>query len=475
MQAPGIQGTMESGGKSYNIFYRFLRLFTDIRPGEASTALLLTINVFFLMMAYYLIKPIRETLIIVGTDPQTKSYLGGAQAILLIFVIKAFSYLASKVPRHLLISWVTLFFISNLGLFYVFHLLNMPMATMGVIFFIWIGIFNIFVVAQFWGFANDIYIDETGKRLFPLIAFGQTAGPVFGATIASFIIKPLGKDFAYIMMLISAALLGVCILMTILIHKKEIKGIREKAAKAKKEVTAEDKLKEKALRRGGGFRLIFKSQYLLFYAFVILLLNFVNASGEFIWSDTLKRVASNAVKMGTAGGLDTAQLVAKISAGYQGLASIIALVLQLFIVSRIIKWIGVAGSLFILPFIALGGYGAITLGALSLVFIKWIKGMENGTDYSVMNTAKGALFLITSREEKYKGKAAADTFFYRGGDALAALTVFIGVNFLGFSIQSYAKLNVVVILVWILFCVLVIREYKKLKAKQVMAQAGQSS
>ena len=470
MKTPGLERPEGTGKKAFPVGYRLLRLFTDIRFGEAPTALLLTINIFFLMMAYYLIKPIRETLIIVGKDPQTKSYLSGAQAILLIFVIKAFSYLASKVPRHLLITWVTLFFISNLGLFYFFHLLNMPMGTMGIIFFIWIGIFNIFVVAQFWGFANDIYIEEIGKRLFPLVAFGQTAGAVFGTKIAGFIIKPLGENFAYIMMLITAALLGVCILMTIIIHKKEIKRIQEKAVKAEKKVFAEDKLKEKALKRGGGFHLIFKSQYLLFYAMVILLLNFVNASGEYIWSDTLNRVATKAVQMGTAGGLDRAQLVAKISADYQGLASIIALVIQLFLVSRILKWIGVTGALLILPFIALGGYGAITLGAISLLFIKWIKGAENGTDYSVMNTTKGALFLITSREEKYKGKAAADTFFYRGGDALAALAVFIGLNYLGFSIQSYARLNVAIILIWILFCFLVIREYKKIKAKQALTQ-----
>jgi AAA family ATP:ADP antiporter len=82
-----------------------------------------------------------------------------------------------------------------------------------------------------------------------------------------------------------------------------------------------------------------------------------------------------------------------------------------------------------------------------------------------MNTTKGALFLVTSREEKYKGKAAADTFFYRGGDAMAALTLFIGVNYLSLSLESFAKLNVAVTLIWILVGFLLIREYKKIKAK----------
>jgi AAA family ATP:ADP antiporter len=456
-----IQGT----GKKYNLFYRFLKLFTDIRPGEAPTAFLLTLNVFLLLLAYYLIKPVREALILVGKDPQTKAYLSGAQAILLIFVIKAFSRLSSKVPRHLFITWVTLFFISNLGLFYVFHLFGMPIGTMGIIFFIWTGIFNIFIVAQFWGFANDIYTDEAGKRLFPIVAFGQTLGAVFGTQIARLIIGPIGPNFAYVMMLLAAAALIICIALTIIVHKREIKRIRETTLRVDQKGAEEEKIKEKPLKKGGGFRLIFQSQYLLFYAFVILTLNFVNFTGEYIWGDVLTPAAHRAVQMGTAGGLDEAQFVAKVSADYQGLANIIALIIQLFLVSRIIKWVGVSGALLFLPFIALGGYGFVAFGAITLVLVKWIKGLENGTDYSLMNTTKGALFLITSREEKYKGKATADTFFYRGGDALGAVMVFIGYNFLRFKAESFARLNVAVILVWIFFCLLVIREYKKKKAK----------
>lgn len=465
---------MNNQEKRLGIVYKILRIFTEIRPGEVPTALLLTINIFLLLMAYYLIKPVREVLILVGKDPQTKSYLGGAQAILLIFVIKAFSYLASKFPRHLLITLVTLFFISNLGLFYVFHLFGMPMGTIGIIFFIWTGIFNIFIVAQFWGFANDIYTDEAGKRLFPLVAFGQTAGALFGAKIANLIIEPLGKDFAYIMMLMTAGLLGVSILMTLIIHKKEIKGMQVKTKGTEKEITQEEKMKEQPLKKVGGFRLIFKSQYLLFYALVILSLNFVNATGEYIWSDALTHTAKKAVQMGTAAGLSVEQFVGKVSADYQFIASLVALILQLFLVSRIFKWVGVSGALLFLPLIALGGYSSITFGVASLVLIKWVKGMENGTDYSIMNTTKGALFLITSREEKYKAKAAADTFFYRGGDALSSLTVFIGFKLLGFPLQSFAKLNVVVVLIWIFLCALVIREYKKLKAKMAIPAAGQT-
>ncbi len=466
--------TRGQGRERLRPIHRFLKIFTDLRPGEATTALLLTLNVFLLLLAYYLIKPVRETLILMGKDAQTKAYLGGAQAILLIFVIKGFSRLASKVPRHLLITWVTLFFISNLALFYVLHLLGMPKGTIGIIFFVWIGIFNIFTIAQFWGFANDIYSEEDGKRIFPMIAIGQTLGAVFGWRIADLVIGPFGRNFAYYMMLMSGGILVICIGLTFLIHKREIRRIEEKARSAPQKTAAQTSEIERPLKRGGGFSLIFQSRYLLFYALVILSLNFVNSTGEFIWSDVLKPTALKAVQTGSSGGLNADQLVAKISADYQGLASLIALIIQLFLVSRIIRWAGVGGALLFLPLIALGGYGFITFGA-SLVMVKWIKALENGTDYSLMNTTKGALFLITSREEKYKGKAAADTFFYRGGDALAAVMVFVGFNFLGFSAESFARLNVAVIVVWIFFCVLVIREYRRLRARAALSSPGPSA
>ena len=459
--------TMGTKTKSPGLAYRFLKIFTDIRPGEAITVFLLTLNIFLLLMAYYLIKPVREALVISSMGPLVRSYLAGAQAILLIFVIKGFSRLASKVPRQLLITWVTLFFISNLGLFYLFHVWGMPMGTMGIIFFIWVGIFNIMVIAQFWGFANDIYTEEAGKRLFPLVAFGQTAGALFGTRIAKLVIGPLGTDFAYIMMLMTAGLLGICIVLSIGIHKREIRQIRQRAFKVDPKILEEEKVKEQPLKKGGGFRLVLKSRYLLFYALLIFFLNYVNYTGENIWGLTVDKAATKAVQLGTTGGLDKTQFIGSVYSDYQFLYNLVALLVQLFLVSRIFKWFGITGALLIFPFIALGGYSLVGLGA-SLVLIKWVKGFENGVDYSLMNTTKGALFLVTSREEKYKAKAACDTFFYRGGDALAALTLFIGVTYLGFSVENFAQLNVGVVLIWIVFCFLVIREYKKLKAKSAL-------
>ncbi len=428
-----------------------LRLFTDVREGEAAQALLLTLLFFLLLLSYYLIKPVREALLLIDAGaPRMKSYLSGAQAVLFIFVIKAFSRLASRVARHRLIASVTSFFISNLAVFYILHAAGVPTKGLGIAFFIWIGIFNYLVVSQFWGFANDLYSEEAGKRLFPLIAFGATFGAVAGSWIAGRLAVPLG---IYGLMLLSAAFLGACIGLTLVIHRRDIRN-----------GGAAVRAREEPLKPGGGFRLVFRSRYLIIIALIIGLYNFVNATGEYIISDVATRRALEAVAAGTAGGLTMNEIIARFFAGYQSLANLIALLLQLFLVSRIFRWIGVGGALLVLPFLSLGGYGIISFGA-TLALVRWVKALENGADYSLMNTTKAALFLVTPREEKYKAKAAIDTFFVRGGDALAALAVFLGTTFLGLAIERYALLNVACVVVWIGLCLLAIREYNKKRTR----------
>ena len=450
-----------SDGAKYNLFYRILRLFTDIRQGEATKALLLALNSFLLLIAYYILKPLRDALLLVDKDsPAVKSYLSGAQAILFIFVIKGFSRLSSRVPRHILITWTTLFFISNIVIFYFLNLGGMPIKTMGIIFFIWIGVFNYFVVAQFWGFANDLYSNEVGKRIFPLIALGATSGAVVG-TRMKWLRDLVGESWEYKLMLISGVILLVCIGLSVLIHKREVRMSNKDKERELPEAREKINIQEQPLKAGGGFRLVFKSRYLLYIALMIGILNFVNATGEYIITDVQTKASLQAVQTV---GADMQESIHSAFMDYQFLTNMIALIIQLFFVSRIFRWVGVSGALLFLPLIALGGYALISFGA-TLVLVRWVKSLENGTDYSLQSTTKAALFLITPREEKYKAKVAIDTFFVRGGDTFSALTVLVGTQLLSATIEKYAFINVIGVGIWIAICFLVMKEYKKLKAK----------
>lgn len=441
-----------------SIFYRFLSIFTKIEACEVPVTLLLTLNIFLLLVAYYIIKPVRDALILVGEGAEMKSYLAGGQVILLIFVVKLYSRLASNVSRHKLIARTTLFFISHLVIFYILALAKVSIGTLGIIFFIWTGIFSLLVVAQFWAFANDIFTKEEGKRLFPLIAFGATFGAFSGSKIAGWIVEPLG---IYQMLLLAGGILGVGVLLSLFVHEIEVKRSWEKVVKISPRCTIEDLLHMQPLKKGGAFNLILKKHYFFYIALLILLINLVNTNGEYILAKVITQGAAEAFRSGTAGGLEMTQWIGKFYADFYSSVNLLSMLIQLFLVSRIFKWVGIKGALFFLPVIAFSGYMFISFGA-SLLLVKWVKTLENSTDYSLMNTTRYALFLIASREAKYKALTAVGTFFWRFGDVFSAMMVFLGTTYFAFNVESFAKLNVVLVGIWVTLCFLIIRERDKL-------------
>jgi ATP:ADP antiporter, AAA family len=178
-------------------------------------------------------------------------------------------------------------------------------------------------------------------------------------------------------------------------------------------------------------------------AVLLVLANIVNTIGEFILSRAAVEHAAAA-----ATDAERRELIKGFYASFYSWVNLIGFVAQAFLVSRLMVVAGVRTALLVLPTIALAGYGLIGLvGGLTL--IRAAKVVENATDYSLQNTVRHALFLPTSREAKYKAKAALDTFFVRAGDLIAALVVMIAVGRLGLSPAALAGVNVVLAVVWL--------------------------
>jgi AAA family ATP:ADP antiporter len=165
-----------------NWLERALSPFTDVRPGEGTTAVLMLVNIFALLICYSVIKTVREPLILLGGGAEVRSYAAAGQALLLIGMVPLYSWFANRVGRVRLLLGVTVFFIAGIELFAAAVTARIP--YVGVAFFIWVGIFNISLIAQFWSFANDIYSKEAGSRLFPIIVVGMTAGAPLGSLVA---------------------------------------------------------------------------------------------------------------------------------------------------------------------------------------------------------------------------------------------------------------------------------------------------
>src|SRR6187399_139455 len=174
--------TPSTSGRTASALDRVLSLVADVRPGEGVTALLMLVNIFLLLVCYSIIKTVREPLILLGGGAEVRSYAAAGQAILLMGFVPLYSWVASKARRMTLVVGATVFFIACIELFAAAVTARVPFV--GVAFFVWVGIFNISLVAQFWSFANDLYSKESGARLFPLIVIGMTAGAPIGSLAA---------------------------------------------------------------------------------------------------------------------------------------------------------------------------------------------------------------------------------------------------------------------------------------------------
>jgi AAA family ATP:ADP antiporter len=448
-----------SPGPKHHPLDRLLNLFTVVRDGESTSALLLTLNVFLLLAAYYMIKPVREALILsVQGGAEIKSYLAGGQAILLLLLVPAYGALADRLPRRKLLNAVTGFFVACLVAFF---LLTKANVQVGIPFFLWVGIFNLMIVAQFWSFANDLYTKDQGERLFPIVGFGASLGAAVGSVITRGLIPLIGVPQ---LLLVAGGSLVLAVTLSNLVDRRERRrceaGIparftTEKLPAATGEYQIQGPANQEMLTvsfsgtpgRKGTFRLVFASRYLLTIAVMILVLNWVNTTGEYILGKTVKHVAENAVAAGTAGGLSVEEYVGEFYSDLNFAVSVLGLVLQLFVVSRLLKYLSVRWAVLLAPLFSLGGYVAVALVPI-LAVVRWVKTTENATDYSLQNTLRNVLFLPTSREEKYKAKQAIDSFFVRFGDVLSAGLVYAGSTWLSLGVTGFARVNVVLALIW---------------------------
>jgi len=416
---------------------RLLLPFGDVRAGEGADVLLLTLGVFLLLLAYYVIKVVRETLILSEGGAELKSYISAGQALLLLFLVPAYSRFASRVNRERLMLGVTLFFVANLVVFIVLATARTP--GLHVAFFLWVGIFNLMVIAQFWSFANDVYTNEQGKRLFGIVGFGQTIGAILGGVVAHVLLGSLGVNA---LMLLAAAVLLLYALVTFGVGRR-----RNRSAVAVGAPTGDPG----ALDRRGGFELVRRDRYLLLIGVLLLLLNFVNTNGEYLLGRIVSGEANRLVAEGAAGALGAEafrkQFIGGFYSEYFTWVNTLSALVQLFLVSRIMQRFGVRVALWVLPVVAFGGYASLAFLPL-LPLVRLAKIGENSLDYSLNNTARQALFLPTSRDVKYKGKQAVDTLFVRAGDLLSAGLVFTG-SVLSLTLQAFAIVNVGLILLWL--------------------------
>ena len=442
---------------------RFLRLFTDVQAGEGSTALLMFANVFLILCAYYFIKPLREVWIAVSditglSKMEVKAYSSFGQSILLVPVVWLYGRLSGRYRRSDLITRSTLFCVLNLAIFWTIQpgLFFEYLPFTGIIFYLWVGMFGVFVVAQFWAFAADVYTVERGNRLFPVIAIGATSGAACGSWITEFLV---GSGLFGTQWLLIVAMIP---LIASIFLSRMVEGRTHEQTTGTKTTSGPD-IKDSGR---SAISIVFASRFLLATALITLLLSWVNTNGENLLFRVVQEfLKGEALKGGVS---NTDALIAFTRDGTTAFygnfffwVNVVALILQAFVASRLLKYGGFGVILLTMPVVALVSYTAMAFIPI-LAIVKIMKIAENSTDYSINNTARNVLWLPVSAELTYKGKPTIDSLFVRVGDGIAALTVLVGVQLLALSTRSFFVLNVVLVLIWIIFAFVVIREHRRL-------------
>jgi len=432
-------------------FERFLRLFTVVRPGEGRCVFLLVLKGFLLMFSYYMLKPVRETLLLTDGTAEIGAYSAALSAGLLLVVIPIYSFFYRRTNRDLLTQRITIFFIVNLLLFYVLGRTGLPL---GVVFFVWLSIFNLMIVAQFWAFATDVFNAKTGQRLFAVIAVGVSLGATLGSLSAAELAQLISP---YEIML--AAALVLC-LPPILSNRAEHAVPPESRGDRGH---LDDGASQNWL---GGFFVVARSYYLALIALFIVLLNWIMTTGDFILRSWVVEYAAGVIAASGTATLSRGEIIGHFYGNFFAVISVISMLIQLFLVSRIFRYFGVRIAVMIMPVILIFSYGIIGFIPIFTI-VQWVRTFEISTNYSLQNTARHTLFLPTSRSEKYEGKTTIDTFFWRFGDMVQAAAIYAGIHWLGFDAREFALGNVGLAVIMFGVSWLIGKEYVRLMRANV--------
>jgi len=444
-------------------FERLLTLFTRVRPGEGRGALLFMLHAFLLLFSYQVVKALREAFMLAKFSAEVRAYAVAVTAVILMLLVPLYGAVRRRLDGARLLRAVTVFFAANMLLFAAAAWSGISIAF---VFFVWASIYGVMVVSQLWAFAADTFNLKSGQRLFPVIMVGANVGALVGAKTAQLAVAaltPVG------LMLLATLVLLATILLVGPEHRAVPEGSRAIAAEHGKALP-------KLL---GGIGLVLRDRYLRLIALLMVLLNWINTTGEFILADFVQRDAARRA-LASGGVLDPGALIASFYGSFQFWVTAVGLAIQLFLVARIYRTVGIRGALLIHPVVVAVGYGLLAvsplLGGFVPIFtiVRLVKIAENATDYSLMNTTRQALFLPVDRDSKYEGKTAIDTFFWRFGDLIQAGVVYFGLNWFGWTAPTFATLNLLLALIWIGLAVSIGREFGRKALENVTNVAPQA-
>ncbi len=407
-----MPGTAASDLNS-NLFERLV----TVEHGEWPRLSIAFFYFFFLLGGYFMLRPLRGAVAAENSDILHWLYTG--TFVTMLAIVPAFGYLVSRFRRGQFIPGIYLFFISHLVLFAVGFDDEATPKWLQRTFYVWLSVFNLFVVSVFWSFMADIFRPGQAQRLFGFIMAGGSIGAIIAPSITKAVVPEHGASG--VMLTAMAALMLATFLAIVL-----ARYTRRQHDNQPTEVI------------GGGIfegaTHVFRSEYLL-YACLLMLLH--NLTSTFLFNGLAVLVNEH-----IAGFDERTTFFSHVDQVVQ----VLAFLFQFFITSRLVSYVGMRGTLVMIPALLAGGF--VFLGSsMGLVLFAAVQVAQRSMNYGILGPAKEMLFTVVDRETKYKSKNFIDTAVYRGSD-VAASWIFKGLTSAGLSIAQIAWVYVPIMGLW---------------------------
>jgi AAA family ATP:ADP antiporter len=397
----------------------------DCRPGEAVPALLAALQFFLLLFGYFMLRPLRETMGLArGADHVQTLFQISAGA--MVVAVPLYSFAASRIRRGVLVPGVYAGSILCLAGFLA-AMLAIPegsRAWLGDVYYVWLSVFNLFIVSVFWQLLADVFSHEQGKRLFGFIGVGGTAGAIAGSAYSWKLADVVGS-----VGLIASATAMIAVSMCIALVLCRVGRTTSAEASrhpAKANGDASDRSEPGPL--GGsafaGIARLFSSRFLGGIGLVVMLFAITST---LLYFEKLRIVEAAAEADN-----DRTSLFAGITLAGQTLT----IVFQVLLTGRLMRWLGVGSLLAVVPLVSIVGFAVLDFAG-SIVVYTVFEATRSASNYALSKPARETLFTVVPRADKYKAKSGIDTFVYRGGD-LAGSFVYRAIAAVGAPISVMA-------------------------------------
>jgi AAA family ATP:ADP antiporter len=403
--------------------------------------------VFFLVLSsYYVLRPIRDEAGVAG-GVQNLAWLFSATLAAMLGVHPLFGALVARLPRRRFVPLAYRFFVANLAVFFLLWRAAEPAQAVwiGRVFFVWTSVYNLFVVSVFWSLVADLFRPSQAQRLFGLVAVGGTLGAVLGAGLTAALAPRLG---AAGLLLVAALLLELAARAARALDGQE----PALAAAAGAEEPAPAAPPAEVIGGGvlEGIRDVGRSPYLLGIAALMLLFTITSTFLYFQQADIVGRaVADRAARTRLFAHVDLA-------------VNVLTLLTQLFLTGRVIRWLGLALALAVLPLLTLAGAALLAAAPLLAVLVGF-QVLRRAANFAVQRPAREVLYTVLPRSEKYKAKNFNDTFVYRLGDQLGAWS-YTAIGWLGAGLPALALTMVPLSAAWLGLALWLGARYRRLRA-----------